>query len=136
MLWNTVEGLKEKKKTIILTTHYMEEAEVLADRIIIVDHGRVIARGTLDDLRNSLNQDSFVEFSTNNEKLPESFNEIEDLKTTGENRYSVPTKDVEKTVYKIFNAAKLSDTYIEDLVIRKANLEDVFLTMTGRSLRD
>lgn len=136
MLWNTIEGLKEKKKTIILTTHYMEEAEVLADRIIIVDHGKVIARGTLDDLRNSLHQDSFVEFSINHKELPGSFTEVEAIRTVGENRYCIPTKDVEKTISKVFGAAKISDTYIENLVIRKANLEDVFLTMTGHSLRD
>ncbi len=59
-LWDYISELKERKKTLILTTHYMEEAEVLCDRVIIIDHGRIIAVGSPEKLRRSMGIDSVL----------------------------------------------------------------------------
>lgn len=69
MLWETILALKKKEKTVILTTHYMEEAERLADRIIIMDYGKIIARGTLDELIDSIDAENIVTFSVQ-ERIP------------------------------------------------------------------
>ncbi len=137
MLWEKIENLKIHGKTIIITTHYMEEAEILADEIIIFDHGKIIARGTLQELLDSVNKGKYVEFSLDKvDGIPEELKKIEGFKEIEKNRYSLPTEDVEKTLSIIFNISHSENFYIENITIRKMNLEDVFLVLTGRSLRD
>ncbi|MDK2951678.1 MAG: type transport system ATP-binding protein [Kosmotogales bacterium] len=137
MLWEKIENLKVQGKTVIITTHYMEEAEVLADEIIIFDHGKIIARGTLQELLDSVSKGKYVEFSLDKvDGIPEELKKIEGFKEIEKNRYSLPTEDVEKTLSIIFNISHKENFYIENITIRKMNLEDVFLVLTGRSLRD
>lgn len=137
MLWEKIENLKVQGKTVIITTHYMEEAEVLADEIIIFDHGKIIARGTLQELLDSVSKGKYVEFSLDKVNgIPEELKKIEGFKEIEKNRYSLPTEDVEKTLSIIFNISHRENFYIENITIRKMNLEDVFLVLTGRSLRD
>lgn len=137
MLWETVKNLKKKQKTIIMTTHYMEEAEQLADRIIIMDHGKIIMRGTLDELVNSLNAENIVTFSVRGDNsIPSGFLEMEGLDHTENRTYSIKTKDVERTLAKIFDYSKRFELLLDDVTIRKPNLEDVFIALTGRQLRD
>jgi ABC-2 type transport system ATP-binding protein len=115
----------------------MEEAEVLADEIIIFDHGKIIARGTLQELLDSVSKGKYVEFSLDKvDGIPEELKKIEGFKEIEKNRYSLPTEDVEKTLSIIFNISHKENFYIENITIRKMNLEDVFLVLTGRSLRD
>jgi ABC-2 type transport system ATP-binding protein len=140
MLWETIKNMKENGKTVILTTHYMEEAEELSDEIIIIDHGNVIASGTVRELINSIEHDNIVEFSVSNIKDSNSANAAQEkfsgLKLIDKMRYSITTQDVEKTLIKLFDIAKENNFMLNDIVIRKPNLEDVFLTLTGHSLRD
>jgi len=140
MLWETIKSMKENGKTVILTTHYMEEAEELSDKVVIIDHGNVVASGTVRELINSIEHDNIVEFSVSNIKDRNSVNAIKEkfsgLKLIDKMRYSITTQDVEKTLIKLFDIAKENNFMLNDIVIRKPNLEDVFLTLTGHSLRD
>ncbi|MFO7881630.1 MAG: ABC transporter ATP-binding protein [Kosmotogaceae bacterium] len=140
MLWQTIKKMKEKGKTLILTTHYMEEAEELSDKVIIIDHGKVIASGTVRELINSIEHDNIVEFNLSENKSDLSINILKErfsgLKLLDKMRYSITTTDVEKTLIKLFDIAKENKFMLNDIVIRKPNLEDVFLTLTGHSLRD
>ncbi len=137
MLWETVLNLKKKQKTIILTTHYMEEAEHLADRIIIMDHGKIISRGTLDELIASIETEDIVSFRVRGEdEIPQEFLQMEGLKHVENRTYAVTTKDVERTLGRLFERSKKFEILLDDVTIRKPNLEDVFITLTGRKLRD
>ncbi|MFW6119687.1 MAG: ABC transporter ATP-binding protein [Petrotogales bacterium] len=140
MLWQTIKKMKENGKTIILTTHYMEEAEELSDKVVIIDHGKVIASGTVRELISSIEHDNIVEFSLSGTQSYRVVNLIEEkfsgVKLIEKMRYSITTTDVEKTLIKLFDLAKENKFTLNDIVIRKPNLEDVFLTLTGHSLRD
>lgn len=137
MLWETVLNLKKRQKTIILTTHYMEEAEHLADRIIIMDHGKIISRGTLDELIASIETKDIVSFRVKGEEeIPQEFLQMEGLKHVENRTYAVTTKDVERTLGRLFERSKKFEILLDDVTIRKPNLEDVFITLTGRKLRD
>ncbi|WP_448522978.1 ABC transporter ATP-binding protein [Pseudothermotoga sp.] len=133
-VWQIVRGLVEKGKTVLLTTHYMEEAQELADYVLIMDHGKIIAEGTVDDLIKMLNMESYLEFVVED---PKAFLEkIPGAKIVNGEKMIVPTKKVEDDVQKIFILAKNEGLSIENLVVRRPNLEDVFLSLTGRYLRD
>lgn len=139
--WEIISKLRKSGKTIILTTHYMEEAEFLADRIYIFDQGRIIAEGTLKELIHSLQMNSIITFQINSngksEDIKEDFvNSLYFKITVNEGSYTIETKDVESVLIKLFEESKTKGFDISNMVIRKPNLEDVFLHLTGKSLRD
>lgn len=139
--WEIISKLRKSGKTIILTTHYMEEAEFLADRIYIFDQGRIIAEGTLKELIHSLQMNSIITFQINSngksEDIKEDFvNSLYFKITANEGSYTIETKDVESVLIKLFEESKTKGFDISNMVIRKPNLEDVFLHLTGKSLRD
>ncbi len=146
-LWDIILRMKEDGKTIILSTHYMDEAEILADRICLMDAGKVIALDTPAALIRSLQSDSAIEF-----RLPETdagasrtMDEWKDILQTVQ---SVKQVDVRKDTYVLYNddlqaaltdlirKAAEFDVKLTDLSTRTATLEDVFIHMTGRSLRE
>lgn len=133
-VWELVEELKQKGKTIFLTTHYMEEAEKLADRVLIMDHGKVIAQGTVNELVRSLSMDSYVEFTTDNSSIL--VKEIPNIKEMDHDKLVLPTTDVEETIHMLLVRARSLNVLIDNIAIRRPNLEDVFLNLTGRRLRD
>ncbi|MDN5341765.1 MULTISPECIES: ABC transporter ATP-binding protein [Oceanotoga] len=133
-LWEQIDDFKKRGKTVVLTTHYMEEAEFLADYIYVIDHGKIIAEGTVDKLIKSLNMNSLITFETldfdsNIDLFNGDLKKVDDV-------YQYETDDVEKSLIKIFEYSKEKNFKIDNLKVRKPNLEDVFLTLTGRSLRD
>ncbi|AEH50452.1 ABC transporter ATP-binding protein [Pseudothermotoga thermarum] len=133
-VWQIVEDLRKSGKTIFLTTHYMEEAEKLADHVLIMDHGKIIAEGTVDQLINSLDMESYVEFWTDQpEKLLE---KLEGTVLLNHDKLQIPAKNVEEVLHKLFDLSKTLQLKIDNIVIRRSNLEDVFLKLTGRLLRD
>ncbi len=132
-LWEEIEKLKKDGKTIILTTHYMEEAEKLADKIYIFDMGKVIAEGTMKSLIDSINMSSVIEFETDSEDHIK--NEFPNLNAFDQ-KYEIETDNVEKDLIKLMEISKEKDFLINNIFIRKPNLEDVFLHLTGRSLRE
>jgi len=127
--WELVESIKAQHKTIILTTHYMEEAQLLCDEIVIVDHGKIIAQGAPDALLREHFQAVLLE-------LP-----LEDWTATARGlgltffeaagRVELTTNDLEGTLRTLMQAG----ISLAHLRIRPPNLEDLFLELTGKDLR-
>jgi ABC-2 type transport system ATP-binding protein len=135
-LWDSIEELKKDGKTVILTTHYMEEAEYLADKVYIIDHGKIIAKGTVAELISKLEMSSVIFFTIEN-NINFNYKKIFENKVTLINgKYEYETNFVEKSLIEIFEKTKSNGLTIEDLHVRKPNLENVFLHLTGRSLRE
>ncbi|HEU5203718.1 MAG TPA: ABC transporter ATP-binding protein [Candidatus Limnocylindrales bacterium] len=137
-LWTLVEELKASGTSVLLTTHYMEEAEILCDRLAIMDHGKLLEVGTVEELVSKHFRDRAVRFDSNAaldgallRPLPGVTSvAIDDTDTL------VYTRDVGATIGALLTAAEARDVDPQNLAIRRASLEDVFLALTGRALRD
>ena len=137
-LWDIVEKFRERGGTIILTTHYMEEATRLCDRIAIMDHGKVIALGTPAALIESLGADQIVEFSVTNalaEDALTSLPAVNNLHKRGE-VYAVTVADIAVALPALLAEIKRQQADLVTLTTHQATLEDVFVSLTGRMLRD
>lgn len=137
-LWDIVLRLKEEGKTVILSTHYMDEAHVLCDRIGIMDQGELIALDTPANLVRTLQSTSTVEFHLNNPPEQEWFmkmNGVEEvsIKDTFVQLY---TDNVQQALTSLVQVSTEHNLEIFDLQTRLATLEDVFIHMTGRSIRE
>lgn len=139
-LWQTILDVRASGSTVVLTTHYMDEAEHLCDRIAIMDGGKVIACDTPEALIRSLPQDAVVKalsarptgWTTGQlEQLPGATHaEMED------NSLRIGTSDVQATITSLLSLAERDDVRLSDLASTSADLEDVFLSLTGRSYED
>jgi len=137
-LWELVRQVKAEGKTIVLTTHYMEEAEVLCDRIAVMDHGKIVALDTTENLLKSVGNTTRISFEAgNSEKLPD-LKQVQNVQTveTIRGRVVLVTDDVEKTLPSLFKLEHESNFGIHNLQVQQPTLEDVFLKLTGHSLRD
>lgn len=138
-LWEIISKMRSEAKTVILTTHYMEEAERLCDRIAIVDHGRKIAEGAPRELVSQMKVESCLEFAANGlaaspeelKRLPA----VSKVLTKGE-QVELFSKHPQKTLEQLIELARSRGNEIKDLHIRRPTLEDLFLELTGRSLRE
>ncbi|KAB2331496.1 ABC transporter ATP-binding protein [Cytobacillus depressus] len=137
-LWDIIIRLKERGKTIVLTTHYMDEAHVLCDRIAIMDQGQLIALDTPSLLVKNLQSDSAVEFRFQDESLEVDLKGIEGVKQVGNHKdtYVLYTDDLQTTLTRLIQTASDKNLKLVDLQTRTATLEDVFIHMTGRRLRE
>ena len=137
-LWDVVRHMKAEGRTVVITTHYMDEAEALCDRLAIVDHGKVIARGTPASLIADLGLPSIVELSFNGAAPdPAAFaSRLGSPVESREDRWEIPAADPKSILPKLLESAEATGTAYEQVHIRRATLEDVFLHRTGRSLRD
>lgn len=137
-IWESVKKLKGEGKTVILTTHYMEEAEELSDYIFIMDQGKIIKQGTLNELIKSLEMHSVIEFEVSGKDTLETFlrASLENLVRLENDKFEIETPDFIQTLSALSAIAKENDLQIKNVVIRQPNLEDVFLKLTGRKLRD
>ncbi len=140
-LWEVIAHLNTRfAKTVVLTTHYMDEAHVLSDRIAIVDHGRVIALDTPDGLIGSLPHGSVVAFTTDWNVVAaelESLPGVASVSTDeGSRRFSLAASDLNAAIPQLYRWASEADIRLGDLRVSSPTLEDVFLSMTGRSFRD
>jgi len=143
-LWDLVDQLKHAGRTIILTTHYMDEAERLCDRVGIMDHGRVIALGTPQQLIASVGGDHIVEFAVTggaagdggvNAALLTAIPGIQSHRVdAGVHQLSVT--EMHTTVPRIFSALRDQGLHLSEFRTHSATLEDVFVGLTGRNLRD
>ncbi len=137
-LWDVVDGLQESGKTVVLTTHYMEEAERLCDLIAIMDHGKIVAQDTPDGLIKSFGESEAIEFNSTS-AIPEG--EIAALPgatkvQTSNGTYAVFTSDATSTIRGLVGRSGSQGWQVEDIRIRRATLEDVFVGLTGRRLRE
>jgi ABC-2 type transport system ATP-binding protein len=136
-LWEIIRGLRDQGKTVVLTTHSMEEAEELCHRVAIMDQGRIIALDRPATLIAEAGLDSTVELSAN-ERLRAAVEgaglAVKILPSDG--RFLLQTADPSGVLTQLTQIAAQTGIVLEDLTVRKATLEDVFLSMTGRQLRE
>jgi ABC-2 type transport system ATP-binding protein len=139
-IWEIVEGLKARGRTVLITTHYMEEAARLCDRVAVVDHGRVIALGTPRELIASLGAEHVVEFAVEG-TLPVAETVLQQLPSVeglvhDAGAWRLTVREVHRTVPALLAALREHGTEPTHLTTHHATLEDVFMALTGRSLRD
>ena len=141
-VWEIIETVKADGRTVLLTTHYMEEAERLADELIIVDHGKVIARGSPASIIASLDAESVVQFSLTEDQQQNLREEelaaldgVQSVRTEGANIVLsvIHTQAVIAALFELVEARNLT---LEDLRTHRPTLEDVFMSLTGKHLRD
>jgi ABC-2 type transport system ATP-binding protein len=139
--WGIVEALKARGRTVLLTTHYMEEAARLCDRVAIVDHGERIALGTPRELIASLGAEHVIEFAVEEGQaaLPqETLRALPSVEGVAleEGRFRLTVREVHRTVPALFAALAERGVEASQLTTHHATLEDVFVVLTGRTLRD
>jgi ABC-2 type transport system ATP-binding protein len=137
-LWDVVRRMKGEGRTVVLTTHYMDEAEALCDRLAIMDHGQVIARGTPASLIADLAIPSVVELTFEG-AAPDPAAFVLQLGQAVEPRadlWEIPTPDPKALLPRLLEAAESAAVPYQQVHVRRATLEDVFLHRTGRSLRE
>ena len=140
---NILEGikkLKNNKSTILYTTHYMEEAELLCDRIIIIDNGKIIAQGTVDELKKLINIDEKIIVETkgiNDILLKEirNFKNVNDIKKNGNTLFITYNKG-ENNLGHLIDYLKKNKIQYSKIFSLMPTLNDVFLYFTGKELRD
>ena len=141
-LWDLIRYLNdEEHKTVVLTTHYMEEAEVLCDRVAIIDHGKIQALDTPLELIHTLEAPYRVRFSLSSEVPTTEFESLPGVAgatpwSNGMAGYELSVSDAHTTLGALLAWAEGSRAQLEDLRVIPATLEDVFLSLTGRSLRE
>ncbi len=137
-LWDIVQSLRAEGKSIVLTTHYMEEAEILCDRLAIMDHGRILASGTVSELVDSRFRERSVRFEQvtglDDERLAGLPGVTQVKQENGE--VVLFTRDVPATIGSVLAATERLGAEPRNLAVRRATLEDLFLDLTGRGLRD
>jgi ABC-2 type transport system ATP-binding protein len=137
-VWDLVQKLQGQGKTILLTTHYMEEAEVLCDRLAVMDHGKILAMGTVNELVANRFKDRSVRFdeiaSITDEQLT-GLPGVESIKHD-DGETVLYTQDVPATIGGVLALTEALGVEPGNLGIRRPTLEDLFLDLTGRALRD
>ena len=140
-LWELIERFKTEGRTIILTTHYMDEAERLSVRVAIMDHGKVIALGTPRELIASIGAEHMVAFAMDGGAAPLNLASLENLDGVRVARrenggYELQVSELHRAVAALFEETARRGIVVTDLRTHSATLEDVFVSLTGRHLRD
>jgi ABC-2 type transport system ATP-binding protein len=139
-LWDLVDALKQAGRTIILTTHYMEEAERLCDRVAIMDHGRIIAQGATPQLVALVGAEHIVEFAVAglgqlNTSLLTAIPGVQSHRVDA-GLHQLSVSELHTAVPRIFAALDEQGLNLSEFRTHSATLEDVFVSLTGRTLRD
>lgn len=139
-LWELIEAFKADGRSILLTTHYMDEAERLCDRVAIVDHGKIIALGTPRELIAGLRAEHVLEFALAG---PQAFDEhplrgIEGVCAADrrDGSYRLQVEELHRTMPALLQELRRQGAQLAELRTHSATLEDVFVSLTGRHLRD
>ena len=140
-LWDLLEGLNADGQTIMLTTHYMEEADKLCDRLAIMDHGKILALGTPTDLKRSVGADTVVTVKAagDPDELAEVFKaRLEGLTKTRSlpDGVELQISGGDRLVPRVVEAAEAGGFSLADLSVAEPTLETVFIGLTGKELRD
>jgi ABC-2 type transport system ATP-binding protein len=139
-LWALLERFGERGGTILITTHYMDEAHELCDRVGIMDQGRLIALGTPRELVASLGAEHVIEFALSNGAIVDTaalaaLPGVRDVRID-ETQMHLSTSEMHRTVPALLELLRARNVALSQLGTHSATLEDVFVTLTGRQLRD
>jgi ABC-2 type transport system ATP-binding protein len=144
-LWDIIRGFQRNGGTVLLTTHYMDEAERLCDRLAIVDHGQIIAEGSPANLIEKLGGHHFVEFSVggnaaenNDGGSLEAWRALPGVDSAREEdgMVALSVKEPHLTIPALLDVVGKQGSKLQHLTTRQASLEDVFVRLTGRHLRE
>jgi ABC-2 type transport system ATP-binding protein len=138
-MWELVQTIRAQGKTIFLTTHYMEEAEYLCDRVGIIDYGKIIALNTPRNLIDNLSAESKVIFNVDDKDIDAT--KFEDIKAAsrvekGKDGFILYTRNENVTLQELVRLADTQKFRVSNLRTESPNLDDVFLTLTGREMRE
>ncbi len=138
-IWNYIRDLKKRENiTIILTTHYMEEADKLCDRIAIIDRSRIIALDTPDNLKSKIEGETIIIESSDNKLLSQKVNEgklADNVMETGK-ELILTVGNAHTALARIVELAVSVGIYIDNISIREPELDDAFMFFTGREIRE
>ncbi|HEY3204148.1 MAG TPA: ABC transporter ATP-binding protein [Thermoanaerobaculia bacterium] len=137
-LWERIATFKAARKTVLLTTHYMEEAERLCDRVAVVDHGKIIAEGSPAQLIARLHAPHIIEFSTEpavNEPFLAAIPGVSERRQR-DGRWFLAAGSLAEAVPALLSALDGAGARLVSLSTHRSTLEDVFIALTGRELRD
>ncbi len=140
-LWDIIRAFQRDGGTVLLTTHYMDEAERLCDRLAVVDHGQIIAEGSPADLIERLGGHHVVEFSVSGGSdgaAQQAWNGLPSVESVREDdgMISLNVKQPHLTIPALLEAIDQRGSHLQHLTTRQASLEDVFVRLTGRHLRE
>ncbi|MDR7250857.1 MULTISPECIES: ABC transporter ATP-binding protein [Bacillus] len=141
-IYEIINNLKDAGKTLVYTTHYMDEVEKLCDSVYIIDEGKVILKGKTKELLQSLGKgilELTVKNSAINDKIPsivEEISEVKFLKARNETYYFSIHGSIEKVTKKLFDKTSQNEIMIESLNYSSPNLDTLFLILTGKELRE
>jgi ABC-2 type transport system ATP-binding protein len=142
LLWDFVRSLKGKGKTTILTTHAMEEADALSDRVAIIDHGKLLQLDTPQNLKRTIGSGDIIEMQLaepeRNDTVMASFKSvkgIQEIKDVG-GKINVRALNAVSLLPEILERVDAMHARVSDIAIRENTLEDVFIYLTGRGLRE
>lgn len=127
--WQLIKNIKAQHKTVVLTTHYMDEAEQLCDEIVVMDKGRIIEQGLPEKLLSEHFPDVFIYLPVS--AVPEQL-ALQQGWQTKQNRVEISTQNVERTIALLIDQS----VPLDELHVKSANLDDLFLKLTGHSLRE
>jgi ABC-2 type transport system ATP-binding protein len=134
-MWRIIQRLVENGTTILLTTQYLEEADQLADNIIVIDGGKIIAEGTAKELKSKVGKDR-LELIFANDKMYKKATELISIEGTDKNQkeltLSIPIKNADKDVREILDKLASKNISTDSLAIHKPTLDDVFLSVTKK----
>jgi len=137
-LWQLILGLKAEGRSVLLTTHYLEEAEAICDRVAIIDHGKVLDIGTSDELIGRRFRERAIQFDTIDTLGDGQLGGLPSVtRVAHEDGVTLLyTGDIPDTIGALLQVAKAAGVEPDNLLVRRATLEDVFLDLTGRAMRD
>jgi ABC-2 type transport system ATP-binding protein len=139
-LWDIIRDIRTQGRTVLLTTHYMDEAERLCDRVAIVDHGQVIALGSPAELIARLGGEHMIEFTLkdNGEFDPATLKDLPSVQSAQKEsgQYRLAVRELHVALPALLGRLQQTGEALSGLVTRHVSLEDVFVALTGRHLRD
>ncbi|HEY1937970.1 MAG TPA: ATP-binding cassette domain-containing protein [Candidatus Angelobacter sp.] len=141
-VWEMITSIKQKRNlTVLITTHYMDEADRLCDRIAIVDHGKLVALDTPRALKASIPGSSVIEAQFLNppldwQKTLEGLADVKSVQPEGADMYRILTEDGSRTTTALVETAVRYNVVVKTLTVQSTTLDDVFVHYTGRQLRD
>lgn len=137
-IWNVIEYVRSKGKAVFLTTHYMEEAERLCDRVAIIDCGKIIATDRPDTLISQHFQEEAIEFELDQRIDEQVFQQVAGVTNAqlDNGKVIIYSSSVPVTISALLELAEQRSIQLTNLYVRRATLEDVFLKLTGRRIRE